>query len=60
MAIVLGVTGLVVLLGALVIFVRSSRQASAAGATTNRRAVLVLTLLGLLLALASQLPVFQA
>ncbi|MBD7957539.1 hypothetical protein H9651_07795 [Microbacterium sp. Sa4CUA7] len=60
MAIVLGVTGLLVLLVALMIFVRSSRQATAAGATTNRRSVLVLTLLGLLLALASQLPIFQA
>lgn len=60
MAIVLGVSGLAVLLVALVLFVRSSRQATAAGATTNRRAVLVLTFLGLLLALASQLPIFQA
>lgn len=60
MAIALGVSGLVILLVALVLFVRSSRQASASGATTNRRSVLVLTLLGLLLALASQLPVFQA
>lgn len=60
MAILLGVSGLLVLLVALVLFVRSSRQASAAGATTNRRSVLVLTLLGLMLALASQLPIFQA
>ncbi|MCR2783207.1 MULTISPECIES: hypothetical protein [unclassified Microbacterium] len=60
MAILLGVSGLAVLLVALVLFVRTSRQASESGATTNRRAVLVLTLLGLVLALASQLPIFQA
>lgn len=59
MAVALALSGLVVLLVALVLFVRSSRQASAAGATTNRRSLVLLTFLGLLLALASQLPAFQ-
>jgi hypothetical protein len=60
MAILLAVTGLGLLLVALVLFVRSSRTASAEGATTNRRSLVMLTLLGLLLGLASQLPVFAA
>jgi hypothetical protein len=60
MAILLALTGLGLLLVALVLFVRSSRAASAEGATTNRRSLVMLTLLGLLLGLASQLPVFAA
>ncbi|GAA5036728.1 hypothetical protein ACFQRL_09710 [Microbacterium fluvii] len=59
MSIVLALTGLALLLVALVMFVRTSKTASEHGATTNRRAIVVLTLLGLALGLASQLPAFR-
>lgn len=59
MSLVLALTGLAVLLIALVIFVRNQRigdDGSNRGST--RRGIILLTLLGLVLALASQLPVF--
>jgi len=59
MALVLGLSGLALLAVALVLFLRTQKEASASGATTNRRGVLILTLLGLMLALSSQLPIFQ-
>ncbi|GAA3922107.1 hypothetical protein [Microbacterium invictum] len=59
MAIVLAVSGLAVLLVALVMFLRTSKEPGAGGATTNRRTIMILTLLGLVLALASQLPIFR-
>ncbi len=59
MAIVLALTGMAILVVALVLFVRSSREATATGATSNRRGIILLVFLGLALALASQLPVFH-
>lgn len=59
MAIALAVTGVVLLAIAGVMFVRSSKSPGAGGATTNRRAIMILTALGLLFGLASQLPVFR-
>jgi len=60
MAVVLALTGLVLLLVALAIFVRNQKigdDGSNRGST--RRGLIVLVLLGLLLGLASQLPVFS-
>jgi len=59
MALVLVISGLALLLVALVMFLRTSKEPGAGGATTNRRTVMILTVLGLVLALASQLPIFQ-
>ncbi len=61
MAVVLALTGLVLLVVALVLFVRNQRigdDGSNRGST--RRGLIILVLLGLLLGLASQLPVFAA
>ncbi len=58
MAVFLAVSALVVLLVALVLFVRARRDAPQGTPLPNGRALVILTLLGLMLALASQLPVF--
>ncbi|WP_256728915.1 hypothetical protein [Microbacterium oleivorans] len=60
MAAVLALTGLAVLVVALVIFVRNQRigdDGSNRGST--RRGIILLMFFGLVLGLASQLPVFQ-
>lgn len=59
MSIVLALSGLALLVIALILFVRTSREATASGATTNRRGIIILVFLGLLLGLASQLPIFR-
>ncbi|KAA9089490.1 hypothetical protein F6B42_03135 [Microbacterium radiodurans] len=60
MAVVLALTGLIVLLIALVIFVRNQRIGDdGTNRGSTRRGLILLTFLGLVLALASQLPVFQ-
>ncbi len=58
MAVFLALLALVVLLVALVLFVRARRDAPKGTPLPNGRALVILTLLGLMLALASQLPVF--
>ncbi len=59
MAIVLVVTALAVLVFALVLFLRGRRDAPQGTPLPNGRGIVLLTLAGLVLALASQLPVFQ-
>lgn len=59
MAIVLVLTGLALLLAALVLFVRGRKDAPQGTPLPNGRGIVLLTLAGLLLALASQLPVFR-
>jgi len=59
MAVVLVVTAMVLLVVALVLFVRGRRDAPQGTPLPNGRGILVLTLAGLVLALASQLPVFH-
>lgn len=58
MRLVLVLTGLAVLIVALVLFVRGRRDAPQGTPLPGGRGILLLTLAGLLLALASQLPVF--
>lgn len=61
MAVVLALTGLVLLVVALVLFVRNQRiGADGSNRGSTRRGLIILVLLGLLLGLASQLPVFAA
>ncbi|GLJ80630.1 hypothetical protein [Microbacterium imperiale] len=60
MSIVLALTGLAVLLIALVIFVRNQRIGDdGTNRGSTRRGIILLTFFGLVLGLASQLPVFQ-
>lgn len=59
MAFVLVSTGLVLLLVALVLFVRGRREAPQGTPLPNGRGIMLLTFAGLILALASQLPVFR-
>lgn len=59
MAIVLIVTALALLVFALVLFVRGRRDAPQGTPLPNGRGIALLTVAGLVLALASQLPVFQ-
>ncbi len=59
MAIVFVVTAMILLIVALVLFVRGRRDAPQGTPLPNGRGILLLTLAGLVLALASQLPVFQ-
>jgi hypothetical protein len=59
MSLFLVLTALVVLLVALVLFVRGRRDAPQGTPLPNGRALVLLTVLGLMLALASQLPIFQ-
>lgn len=58
-AIVFVVTAMVLLIVALVLFVRGRRDAPQGTPLPNGRGILLLTLAGLVLALASQLPVFH-
>lgn len=58
-AIILVVTALAVLITALVLFVRGRKDAPQGTPLPNGRGIMVLTFAGLILALASQLPVFQ-
>lgn len=59
MAIVLVLTGLALLVVALVLFLRGRKDAPQGTPLPNGRGILLLTLAGLVLALASQLPVFR-
>ncbi|MEH3089836.1 MAG: hypothetical protein PGN24_09660 [Microbacterium arborescens] len=60
MSIVLALTGLAILLIALVIFVRNQRIGDdGTNQGSTRRGIILLMFFGLLLGLASQLPVFQ-
>jgi uncharacterized membrane protein YidH (DUF202 family) len=59
MAVFLALSGLAVLIVALVLFVRARRDAPQGTPLPNGRSLALLTLLGLMLALASQLPVFR-
>ncbi|SBS72536.1 hypothetical protein [uncultured Microbacterium sp.] len=58
MAVFLALSGLAVLLVALVLFLRGRKDAPQGTPLPNGRALVLLTLLGLMLALASQLPIF--
>lgn len=58
-AIVFVVTAMVLLIVALVLFVRGRRDAPQGTPLPNGRGILLLTLAGLVLALASQLPIFR-
>lgn len=58
-AIVFVVTAMILLIVALVLFVRGRRDAPQGTPLPNGRGILLLTLAGLVLALASQLPVFR-
>ncbi|WP_228495627.1 hypothetical protein [Microbacterium sp. VKM Ac-2870] len=59
MAVVLILTAMALLILALVLFVRGRRDAPQGTPLPNGRGILLLTLAGLALALASQLPVFH-
>ena len=59
MGVVLIITAMVLLIVALVLFVRGRRDAPQGTPLPNGRGILLLTLAGLVLALASQLPVFH-
>lgn len=58
-AIVLVLTGLALLITALVLFLRGRRDAPQGTPLPNGRGIMLLTFAGLLLALASQLPIFR-
>ncbi|HYP73069.1 MAG TPA: hypothetical protein VEP72_03210 [Microbacterium sp.] len=59
MAIFLVLTALALLIVALVLFLRGRREAPQGTPLPNGRGITLLTVAGLVLALASQLPVFQ-
>lgn len=59
MAVVLILTAMALLIVALVLFVRGRRDAPQGTPLPNGRGILLLTLAGLVFALASQLPVFH-
>lgn len=59
MAIVLVVSALAILLVVLVLFLRGRREAPQGTPLPNGRALVILTFVGLMLALASQLPAFR-
>lgn len=59
MSLFLVLSGMVVLIVALVLFLRGRRDAPQGTPLPNGRALVLLTLLGLMLTLASQLPVFR-
>jgi uncharacterized membrane protein YidH (DUF202 family) len=59
MSLFLVLSGLAVLIVALVLFLRGRRDAPQGTPLPNGRALVLLTLLGLMLTLASQLPVFR-
>ncbi|WP_292835654.1 hypothetical protein [Microbacterium sp.] len=58
MAVFLVLSALALLVFTLVLFVRARREAPQGTPLPNGRALVLMTLLGLMLALASQLPVF--
>ena len=58
-AIVFVVTAMILLIVALVLFVRGRRDAPQGTPLPNGRGIMLLTFAGLILALASQLPIFQ-
>lgn len=60
MPLVFVLTGLALLLVALVLFVRGRMDAPQGTPLPNGRGIMLLTFAGLLFALASQLPVFRA
>ena len=61
MSILLALTGLAILLIALIIFVRNQRIGTdGTNRGSTRRGIILLMFFGLLLGLASQLPVFQS
>ena len=57
-AIVFVVTAMILLIVALVLFVRGRRDAPQGTPLPNGRGIMVLTFAGLILSLASQLPIF--
>lgn len=59
MAIFLALSALALLVVTLVLFLRARRDAPQGTPLPNGRALVLMTLLGLMLALASQLPIFQ-
>jgi hypothetical protein len=59
MSVFLAVSGMAVLLVVLVLFVRARREAPQGTPLPNGRALVILTFLGLMLGLASQLPLFR-
>ena len=59
MALVLALSALAVLAVTLVLFVRARREAPQGTPLPNGRSLVVMTLVGLTLALASQLPIFR-
>lgn len=60
MSLVLVVSALAILVIALVMFLRGRRDAPQGTPLPNGRGIVILTVLGLVLALASQLPIFKA
>ncbi|MBM7826701.1 MULTISPECIES: hypothetical protein [Microbacterium] len=59
MALFLVVTAFALLIAALVLFLRGRRDAPQGTPLPNGRGIALLTVVGLVLALASQLPVFR-
>jgi hypothetical protein len=59
MSVFLALSGMALLLVVLVLFVRARREAPQGTPLPNGRALVILTFLGLMLALASQLPIFR-
>ncbi|WP_336630503.1 MULTISPECIES: hypothetical protein [unclassified Microbacterium] len=59
MAVFFVLTGLALLITALVLFVRGRKDAPQGTPLPNGRGIMLLTFAGLLLALASQLPLFR-
>ncbi len=59
MALVLALSALAVLAVTLVLFLRARREAPQGTPLPNGRSLVVMTLVGLMLALASQLPIFR-
>ena len=59
MALILILTGLALLIIALVLFVQGRKDAPQGTPLPNGRGIMLLTFAGLILALASQLPIFQ-
>lgn len=59
MALLLALSALAVLVVTLVLFLRARKDAPQGTPLPNGRALVLMTLLGLVLALASQLPVFR-
>ncbi|RLK46631.1 hypothetical protein [Microbacterium telephonicum] len=60
MSLVLVITALAILVIALVLFLRGRRDAPQGTPLPNGRGIVILTVLGLFLALASQTPMFKS